>query len=320
MTTTAVPAKREVFLRDLPIIDAHHHFWNLDGPLHYPWLQSPPWLKFRYGDYANIRSSFLPEDYRRVSGMHRIVGSIHMEAEPKAGSAVEEIAWLASLGDQAPLAAAAQIWLDKPDCTDQIKRLLEHPLVRSVRHKPTAQPKGPIDPSAPGGMDCPDWRRGYEALARTDLHFELQAPYWHLPQAAKLAADFPETTIILNHCGLPHDRTPSGLAKWSQAITIFAAEPNTVVKLSGIGLAPGTWPAFENRQIVRQLAQLFGSGRAMFASNFPVDSICVSYERMFTEYKTAGADLSDAEILELFGGTAARVYRLPRNLLDVFAV
>jgi predicted TIM-barrel fold metal-dependent hydrolase len=26
---------------DLPIVDAHHHLWDLEGPVHYPWLTQP---------------------------------------------------------------------------------------------------------------------------------------------------------------------------------------------------------------------------------------------------------------------------------------
>ena len=46
---------------DLPIVDAHHHLWDLEGALRYPWLESGEhlWL----GDYSRIRRSYLPTEY-----------------------------------------------------------------------------------------------------------------------------------------------------------------------------------------------------------------------------------------------------------------
>ncbi|WDR03486.1 hypothetical protein PSQ19_05135 [Devosia algicola] len=89
-----IGAEREAFLADLPIVDAHHHYWQLGGRLAYPWLETEPWLRFRYGDYAAIRRDYLPADYRRDAGTHNIVADVHMEAEVAAGSGPAEIDWL----------------------------------------------------------------------------------------------------------------------------------------------------------------------------------------------------------------------------------
>ena len=37
-----------------------------------------------------------------------------------------------------------------------------------------------------------------EVFARHGLHFELQTPWWHLHEAARLASDFPDLPIVLN--------------------------------------------------------------------------------------------------------------------------
>src|SRR5918995_763813 len=50
--------------RDLPIVDAHQHFWDLERH-YYPWLCDPEPVPFRYGDYSALRHDYLPEDYRR---------------------------------------------------------------------------------------------------------------------------------------------------------------------------------------------------------------------------------------------------------------
>ena len=41
----------------------------------------------------------------------------------------------------------------------------------------------------------------------------------------ELARDFPDTTLILNHTGLPSDRSPQGLAGWRKALETPAWRP-----------------------------------------------------------------------------------------------
>jgi predicted TIM-barrel fold metal-dependent hydrolase len=49
-----------------------------------------------------------------------------------------------------------------------------------------------------------------------------------------------------------------------------------VIKVSGIGVPGQKWPAQSNGRIVRTAIDAFGGDRAMFGSNFPVDSLCAS--------------------------------------------
>ena len=62
-----------------------------------------------------------------------------------------------------------------------------------------------------------------------------------------LARDFPGTRLIINHTGMPSDRSAAGLAGWRQAMQQIAHCPNVAVKISGIGLAGRRWSAAANR-------------------------------------------------------------------------
>ena len=44
-----------------------------------------------------------------------------------------------------------------------------------------------------------------------------------LVRLGMLATDFPDTRIILNHAGLPADRSAEGLASWKRAMATFSA-------------------------------------------------------------------------------------------------
>jgi predicted TIM-barrel fold metal-dependent hydrolase len=48
---------------ELPIIDAHHHPWNLShGPLYYPWLQDTDDEPHFLGDQSSVKRGYLPAE------------------------------------------------------------------------------------------------------------------------------------------------------------------------------------------------------------------------------------------------------------------
>lgn len=292
-----------------PIVDAHQHFWDL-GRNNYPWLQDEPMIPFRYGNYAAIRRNYLPADYGRDTKGYRIEGSVYVEAEWDPADPVAEMAYIGELRRSAglPTVAVAHARLDDANVEAILERQAAFPFVRSIRHKPRAN-TSPRD-TVPGGMADPAWRRGYSLLHRFGLRFDLQTPWWHLQEAADLANAYPDTQIILNHTGLPADRSPEGIAAWKRAMTILAQYPNVAVKISGLGVPGAVWTAQANRDIVLTAIDLFGVGRAMFASNFPVDSLCASYDTIFDGFKAIVAHLPAADQRKLFRDNALREYRI----------
>jgi predicted TIM-barrel fold metal-dependent hydrolase len=294
---------------DLPIVDAHQHFWDLARNDH-PWLADPAPIPFRYGDYAALRRSYLPPDYRRDAAAHRIVATVHVEAEWDPADPVGETRWLEEV--QAthglPSAAVAQAWLDRDDVETVLAAQAAHPLVRGIRHKPSAAPAPAAH--APSGMTDAAWRRGYALLERHGLSFDLQTPWWHLAEAAELATAFPRTTIILNHTGLPSDRSEAGLAGWRAAMKELADCPNVAVKISGLGRRGRPWTLAENGPVIRDAIELFGWQRCLFASNFPVDGLCAALDAIWTGFKTTVADRPLAQRRALFHDNAVRLYRL----------
>ena len=55
---------------------------------------------------------------------------------------------------------------------------------------------------------------------------------------------------------------------------------------------------------------VFGPGRCMFESNFPVDKLSCSYGVLWNAFKKIAGGFSEAEKASLFHDTAKRVYRL----------
>ena len=292
------------------IVDAHQHFWDPTLNNH-PWLQPGVLIPFRYGDYSAIKRRYLPEDYLADASGHAVCETVYVETEWDPATPTEETRYATGLAERKglPSAIVAQAWLDRDDVLSVIALQAAFPLVRSVRHKPG----GPVTPDAVGQqqtlMSNETWRRGYALLERYGLHFDLQTPWWNLDEAVRLARDFPRTLIILNHAGLPSDRSSEGLSGWRRAMARFAAEPNVRVKISGLGQRGRPWSVSENRWIVEEIIAMFGPDRAMFASDFPVDSLCGSFDTIYSGFKEIAAHYSHASQESLFCKTARDVYR-----------
>ena len=304
-------------LWDGPIVDAHHHFWDPQNNYH-PWLAPEARIAFRYGDYSAIKRRYFPEDYFADAGAHRVVQTVYVETEWDPSDPIGETRFIQGLAERygVPNAVVAQAWLDHPDALAVLTEQASYPCVRSVRHKPG----GPQTPEQVGQtrtlMSDEHWRRSFAALEGLGLHFDLQTPWWNLPEAERLARDFPGTTLILNHAGLPSDRSAEGLAAWHGAMARLAQWPNVQVKISGLGQGGKAWRAEDNAWIVRQVIELFGSARAMFASNFPVDSLCGSFDDIYSGFKHIVADLPRADQERLFYSNAQRLYRCEPDARD----
>ena len=300
----------------LPIIDAHHHFWDWTRNPH-PWLQKLPRIPFRYGDYAAICRDYLPADHARAAGPHRLLRSVLMEGEWDHTDPVGEARWVQALAARAgtPHALAAQIWLDRDDLGDVLASYQALPLaqlVRSVRHKPRCATRAEHHGrwAVAGSMRCERWRAGYARLAGADLMFELQAPWWHADEAVELARDFPQTPLIVNHALLPAQRDAESLAGWARAIDQLADCANVWMKISGLGVAGQPWTAALQRPVVETLLAAFGTRRCLFASNHPVVGLVASLDTIFQGYKQLTRQLVPAERLALFCDNAAALYRL----------
>jgi len=297
---------------DLPVVDAHQHFWDLSLGKH-PWLRDEPPPPFRYGDTRPLRRTYLPADYRADTHSHRVVGTVYVETEWDPADPLGETQWVEQLArvEGLPTAVVAQAWLDRDDLSDVLARQASCPLVRGIRHKPAAAPSpDAVVHGTPGSMGDPRWRAGFARLVRHDLSFDLQTPWWHLAEAAELARTFPDTLIVLNHTGLPADRSPDGLRAWESAMATLAREPNVAVKISGLGVPGHPWTAAGSREIVLRTIELFGVDRAMFASNFPVDGLVTTFDTIYRGFRAIVGDFPLSEQRKLFHDNAVRLYRL----------
>ncbi len=294
------------------ILDAHMHVWDLRLGKH-PWLCGPP-IPFRYGDYGAIRRSFDLADYRAATAGLPIVGTVYVEAEWDPRDPLGETRWVHETAARDGLVAAmvAQAWLDRDDVAQVLAAQAAFPLVRGIRHKPrAARSPDHVEPFVPGSLSCPRFAKGFALLARHRLSFDLQVPWWHFGEAAQLFERHPEVPVIVNHTGLPADRSREGLEAWKAALRRLARLPQVAVKISGLGRPGRPWTAEGNRRVVEATIELFGVERCLFASNWPVDTLAGGDPRtIFAGFARITAGLSPVERDALFFANACRLYRI----------
>ena len=273
---------------DFPIVDPHHHLWDLER-FSYPWLSARPLPASVAGDVAPIAKSYLLDDYLADTAKQKVVKSVHVDAGFDPAQPVEETRWLQSIADQRgfPHGIVARAELHRPDVETTLASHCRFPNVRGIRHIVNWHP----DPAKtyvtkPDFLTDPAWLRGFAQLKRYNLSFDLQLYPSQMADAAALAAAHGDTTIILNHAGMPVDRDPEALSLWRAGMRALGAQPNVWVKISGLGMVDWRWTEQSIRPFVLETIEIFGPDRCMFASNFPVDKLYSSFDALYDAFKS----------------------------------
>lgn len=185
-------------------------------------------------------------------------------------------------------------------------------------------------PTSEDLLETREFRAGFAHLAPLGLSFDAWLFFPQIPRLTALARAFPQTSIVLNHCGgiarigRHASRAPEVYTQWSRALRELAACPNVMVKLGGLGM-PLSGFGFEARERAPSSAELavawrpwielcietFGSARCMLESNFPADKVSYGYGVGWNAMKRIAAGASQQEKDDLFWRTASRFYQLP---------
>ncbi len=299
----------------IPFVDAHIHLWDLKR-LSYPWLTAPFSADGLSGSVEAIAVDYGVEAYRADAARWTLAGAVHVDAGAHPGDADSETEWLESLAETQglPTAIVAFAALNAADVEAALERQAAHPRVRGIRHIANWH-SDPFYTYTPNNLlEDPAWARGFAALARHGLSFDLQAYPGQFEAAAQLAQRHPDVPIMLNHAGMPLMAQADGHDQWSKAMARLAQLPQVSVKISGFGLMDHNWSIESIRPYVLETIETFGTERCMFASDFPTDKLYADFDRVIGAYDALTADFSDDERRALFGRNANRLYRLGLDL------
>ncbi|MDR5781475.1 amidohydrolase family protein [Caballeronia sp. LZ065] len=312
----------------LPIIDAHHHLWELPGKI------------YRAEDFVgdldsghNVRATVFvechthyrsdgPPEYASLGETEFALGEAR-RAQTETQTQTRVAAAQVGNADLALGAAVGPV----------LDRMLEvsEGRLRSIRNIAVWH----ADPNVRASAATPPPRlllqsafnQGMRELAARSLAFDAWLVHTQLAELRALAQAHPATTIVLNHVGGPLALGPyrghraEVFDAWHKEMAALAACPQVHVKLGGFGMAlfgfdfhttaapPDSARVAEAiRPYVETCIELFGPARCMFESNFPVDKGCFSYGVIWNAYKRIAAGLDARDKAALFHDNAARVY------------
>ena len=295
-----------------PIVDAHHHLWDL-GLAKHPWIVPDPKEEMVFGDPTPLYRNYLPADLEADAAGLDLAASVHIEAGWDRGDPVGETRWLAKLKENSrlPTVAVVHAPLDNPRVEAILEQQAAFPFVRGVRFIVSwhEDPKKRFV-QRPDYMRDAQWLAGFAALERYNLSFDLMLYPGQMADAASLADRFPDTTIIVNHAGSPVDRDAAGMASWRDGLKRLAERANVRLKISDLVAYDHDWTLDSLRPVVLDCLAAFGTDRAMFASDFPVAGLHAGYREMHAIFGSVVAELTDAEQRRLFCDNARRDYRI----------
>jgi len=292
-----------------PIIDAHHHIWRV---AEVPWL-SGPILPRIFGDYAALRHDYSAEQLISEIAPHGVVKSVYIQINVAPGREVAEAEWVQSVGDAHgfPHGIVAYADLAAPDAANTLDRLKACANLRGIRQQLHWHEKPLYRFAArPDLMNDAAWRAGLRELEARGLLFELQVFASQMDDAAKLARDFPGVQFVLLHAGMLEDRSAAGWALWRTGMAKLAACPNVSVKLSGLGTFEHACTVDLWQPVVRETLSMFGAERCVYGSNYPIEKLWTTYDRIIAVMHECTAHLSAADRRAVFHDNAQRLYRL----------
>ncbi|MES2401252.1 MAG: amidohydrolase family protein [Pseudomonadota bacterium] len=334
ITNWLAQTPREAALEpDLPIIDAHHHLWDVKAVANRYLLDD---LLADVNQGHNICATV----YVEAHAMYRSTGPEHMKPVGEVEFA-NGIAAMAASGTYGKCRVAEAI-VGHADLMrgSSVEEVLQAQIsaaggrLRGIRYATPHDASAEINqfiarPVPPHRMSDPKFREGFAQLAKFNLGFDAWLYHPQLADLMGLARDFPDTPIVIDHAGTvlgvgPYEGLQAdSLKRCADDLRQLATCQNINLKIGGLGMPifglglheldmpPSSQDLAKAwRPYVETCVEVFGGNRCMFESNFPVDKQACGYSELWNALKRLTAGCSASERTALFGGTAARVYRM----------
>jgi L-fuconolactonase len=276
------------------VIDSHQHFWQLDKPFDYGWLDAP--------GLAPIKRDFLPADLKVHLNNCGIEKSIFVQTQHN----LSENRWALQLAEENEFIAGIVGWVDlaSDECETQLQEFIDHPKFLGIRHVTHDEPDDDF-------IIQPDVLRGLRVLEKHKVPFDLLFYVQHLKHAARLGRELPELPMVIDHLAKPKIKLQA-LGDWLPDFKAASQHDNIFCKLSGLITEADWdhWKPSDLRPYIDAALECFGPKRCMFGSDWPVCELAGSYEDVYHALKEAVSSLSESERSDIFEGTARRFYGL----------
>lgn len=274
------------------VIDSHLHVWDLT-------VGSYSWLGPQHGV---LHRSFLPEEAAGELDAAGVDSAVLVQAEDSEADA----RYLLEVAERHDFVAGVVGWvsIDDPALTErQLDDYAAHRLFRGVRQLVHDDPRTGI-------LTLRETRAALALIAERGLPFDVPDAWPRdLASVEDLADALPYLTIVVDHLGKPPRGAPD-LSAWAATLRAVAARPNTVAKLSGLGVAGQPFSAAALRPVVDVALDAFGPSRLMYGGDWPMTLRDGGYAVAWRVLSDLIGELSETEQADLLHRTAGSVYGL----------
>lgn len=304
---------------DQRIVDSGIHWWDLEKN-YYPWLMDKKDESEDSGlaGAATMGKTYLARHYLDDAKDYNVEKVVHVEAVWDPSDSIGETRWLekiAATGEDEGLIGAVVGFanLAREDREELLEGHASYGLVRNIRHMLNRLEDNPALCWAEEDFTVnPAWIEGFGLLEKYGLGFDLMCFSNMMHRMADLAHKHPNTLIVLEHTGMPHEHDDEGRERWRSGMKALAANDNVVAKISGLGNTIPDWTEDLFRPYVLETIDIFGTDRVMFGSNFPTDKQFSSFDRLYQAFLSITKDFSQEERDKMFADNAIRHYRIEK--------
>ncbi len=291
------------------VVDAHFHVWRQAD---LPWLSGPMQPRI-FGPYEAIRRDYSMAEYKAEAEGAGVAKAVYVQANWPPARAADEAAQLQAVARETgwPHGVVGYADMTVADARPALDALAAFPLMRGVRQQ-FHWHENPAWRFAASPDLCrdPAVQRNVARLADHGWSFDLQVFTDQMAGACELADACPDVTFVLQHAGMLEDLSDAGRAAWRAGMAALAARPNVCAKISGFGTFLHRVDAAHIGWLTTETVALFGAGRCLWGSNFPIEKLWTDYAALLDAHRAAARGLSAACQAALFQDTACRVYRL----------
>lgn len=274
------------------MIDAHHHLWRY-SPDSYPWIpEGSPLAKNQLG-----------AELEAVTDAAGISGTVVVQARQM----ISESDFLLDLADATQRIRGVVGWvpLIDPAVNSELARLAAHPRFVGVRHV--------LQEEAEEYFLREDFHRGLAMLPGHGLVYDLLLFQRQLPVAIQLIDRQPDLGIIIDHIAKPAARSGRIEPQWRDGMRELAKRPNVIgVKFSGLltEFPDGDGDAQTVAAYFEETLEIFGAGRVMFGTDWPVCLLRTSYQEWTERVRLLTSCLSTSDRDSILADNAIRCYSL----------
>lgn len=278
-------------MNKMPVIDSHHHFWDLDK-FDYPWM----------GEGSPLAVTFGPDQLRPLIKAAGVDKTVIVQA----AQTVDETRWLLELAEETDFVAGVVGWVDlkNPNVGETLDELQQSKYFKGVRH-------------IWEGEDDPSWLHssgalnGLKEIEKRGLCYDFLVKPPNLPYVPMIMKEVPRLRAVIDHIAKPLIK--DGVVQpWLSDMRKVASINGMRCKVSGMVTEADheNWTVDDLRPYVHHVLGMFGYDRLMFGSDWPVSTLAAPYEKVAETARELLSSLRPYEKDAVFGGVAKDFYRL----------